>query len=198
MTRKQQAKSMGAKASNSQDGDDRGMHPIGKHVNALRATAAGALPALVRAGRWLLFPPLPIALVITVLGIGLLAATFPTGANEANSPLAYAGYASSFWTLAIWCARLARANPAASALELARSLPVLGRIVDDSKHRLGITTAASVGIDIVYTASNAVVAVANGSMWFTTLAARRTRRSRNARRTRQRDRHVVWQVPGAT
>lgn len=171
MTRKQQAKSMGAKASDSQDGDNRSTNPGSRRVNALRATAANALPALARAGRWLLFPPFPIALVITVLGIGLLAATFLTGANDINSPLAYAGYVSSFWTLVIWCARLVRANPAGGALDLARSFPVLSRIVDDGKHRLGMATAASVGIDIVYTASNAIAAVSNGSMWFTTLAA---------------------------
>lgn len=121
-----------------------------------------------RGGTWLLFPPLPVTLLATIGGLSLLAWSF--AGNGLPDALRNLSYALSFWALVIWIARIVRSNPATGVFEAARGNKHLARIINDRHHRLGLTTTLSFGIDVLWTASNAIAAIAQASAWFTTLA----------------------------
>lgn len=122
-----------------------------------------------RCGLWLLFPPLAVALAVTVIGFALLIGAF--AGLGVPSPLVYLSYTLSSWALVIWVARIVRANPAASVLNAAQQNEHLARAINDERHRLGITTGASFGVDVLWTAGNALAALMQNSLWFGTLAA---------------------------
>lgn len=141
-----------------------------ERMTRTRARFADAANTLKRVGRWLLFPPLPVAITATVGGGALLAWAFQ-GAARKGSAAAYASYVLTAWALVFWCARLVRANPLSAVATAAQRNPLSRRLFSDGRLRLGVSTAASFDIDVIYTASNAISAHARGSLWFGTLAA---------------------------
>lgn len=152
--------------------DDRCKREARTHERTARARAQRDKAALIlkRVGRWLLFPPPPVAITATVGGGALLAWALQ-GAARKDSAAAYASYVLTTWALVFWCARLMRANPLSAVATAAQRNPLSRRLFSDGRLRLGVSTAASFGIDVIYTASNAISAHARGSLWFGTLAA---------------------------
>lgn len=116
------------------------------------------------------FPPAPLAATVVLGGFSLLAWTFLIDRSQ-NEPAAYCSYALSFWALVIVCAAVARRNPLRALRGAAEGNERANRIMTDTRHRLGLTTAASFGIDVIWALGNAVSGVQSGSFWFITLAA---------------------------
>lgn len=117
----------------------------------------------------MLVPPLRAALVLTVAAAVLLAVVFSQGLKR--SAVGYASYVLSAWMLVSWIVRAVWAFPTERVSALLHRNQRVARIVDDSHHRMGLTTAASSALEFVWVATNAVSAVRTGSAWFATLAA---------------------------
>lgn len=117
------------------------------------------------------FPPLPIALAGTAAAVAGLAWVFTGDVGRQGTPIAYVTYPLSAWALVIWCARVGHAIPTDTVRRAVHANPIAHRIATDRHLRLGITTAASFALDVLWTASNALAAITQQSAWFVTLAS---------------------------
>ncbi len=133
-------------------------------------TARRAIGALSRIGRALAVPPLGAATASALVSAVLLIWTFTGGPDRTGHPVAYLSYLLSAYALVVWCIRIARAKPVRRVGDALRANRHAARLLDDAHHRLGVSTALSFGVDLIWTLGNAYAAATQRSMWFCTLA----------------------------
>ncbi|MBQ8515199.1 MAG: hypothetical protein IJ496_07360 [Ruminococcus sp.] len=119
----------------------------------------------------LLYPPVWVMLVLTVICTTALIYTFLRGHD--THPAAYVTYVLSFYTLSVIVLVCIRIVPGyyRSAKKKVYDHPVGGRFMTDMPFRTHVTLYCSLGINLLYAAMNLFSGIWYRSVWFTTLAA---------------------------
>lgn len=113
-----------------------------------------------------LFPGVPVRILAVVAGAVLLAYAFL--AAEEEDPVRYAAYVLSAYALAVLCANLVPAFKKGRAL--ADQNPWIHRYRKDLPFKLRISLFASLGVNLLYAAVNAVSGLYYRSAWYGSLA----------------------------
>lgn len=124
-----------------------------------------------KVGQKLLFPPLWLMIVLTVISAVSLAAVFVKGWDTA--PVAYGVYVLSFYTLVVLCAACAKVFPAyyRSIKEKIYTNRFGNRYMTDVAFKTHVSLYRSLVINLLYVATNLFSGILYGSVWFITLAA---------------------------
>lgn len=117
----------------------------------------------------LLYPPLWIILVLTVVCTVALVAVFLKGWSE--YPLAAAVYAPSFYTLTVIVLACIKTFPQyyKSAKQSVLDHPVGGRFMTDMPFRTHVSLYCSLAVNLLYAAVNLFSGIWYWSVWFITL-----------------------------
>lgn len=121
-------------------------------------------------GKKLLFPPIWLMVVLTVLSAVALVLVFVKGLEE--SPMAYGVYVLSFYTLSVVCVFFAMVLPKRYK-EIRQKIydhPLGNRYMTDVVFRTHMSLYLSLGINLLYVGVNVLSFVLNRSMWFVVLA----------------------------
>lgn len=121
-------------------------------------------------GKKLLFPPIWLMVVLTVLSAVALVLVFVKGLEE--SPMAYGVYVLSFYTLSVVCVFFAMVLPKRYK-EIRQKIydhPLGNRYMTDVVFRTHMSLYLSLGINLLYVGVNVLSLVLNRSMWFVVLA----------------------------
>lgn len=121
-------------------------------------------------GKKLLDPPVRVMLVLTVICTAALVYTFLRG-HDAH-PAAYVTYVLSFYTLSVIVLACIRTLPQyyKKAKKKIYDHPVGGRFMTDLSFRMHVTLYCSLGINLLYVATNLLSGIWYHSVWFITLA----------------------------
>lgn len=123
-----------------------------------------------RMGKSLLYPPIWVMLILSVISAGGLAAVFIKGWN--TSAVAYIVYVVSFYTLTVLCIFFAAVLPKRYK-EIKRRIydhPIGGKYMTDAAFRTHVSLYMSLGINLLYVGVNVFSFVLYRSMWFIVLA----------------------------
>lgn len=117
-------------------------------------------------GKKLLFPPLWLILVLTVISAVALAAVFVKGWD--TSPVAYAVYVVSFYTLTVLCLACWKTIPGYYRSIKGRLYEnqYANRYLTDAAFKTHVSLYTSLAINLLYVATNAVSAVIYSTAWF--------------------------------
>jgi len=121
-------------------------------------------------GKKLLFPPVWLMLILTVISAAALVMVFVNGWEK--SPVAYAAYVVSFYTLcvvALWCAMVLPKRYRNIKQKIYGS-PLGNRYMTDRAFRARISLHISLGINVMYVAMHLISWYLNRSWWFVVLA----------------------------
>ena len=121
-------------------------------------------------GKKLLFPPLWVQILLTILSAAALIAVFVNGWE--TQPLAYAAYMLAFYTLSVVTVFCAMVLPKQYRQIKARVLqiPLANRYATDHYFRTEVSLYASLCVNLLYAAMNILSFVLYKSWWFACLA----------------------------
>lgn len=121
-------------------------------------------------GKKLLFPPVWLMAILTVLSAAALTFVFVRGLEE--SPVAYATYVVAFYTLSVVCVFCARVLPKRykEIKQRIYSTPLGNRYMTDAAFRTHVSLNTSLGINLLYVGVNVLSFVLYSSSWFIVLA----------------------------
>jgi len=119
----------------------------------------------------LLFPPLWLILLLTVLSAAALITVFICGLTE--SAVGYAVYVISFYTLCVLCIFLYQVLPGHYRAVKARihASPLGHRYLTDAAFKTHVSLYAALGVNLLYVAVNILSWWLYDSMWFVILGA---------------------------
>ena len=114
----------------------------------------------------LLFPPLWLILILTVLSAAALIAVFVKGWD--TSPVAYAVYVIAFYTLTVLCLACWKTIPGyyKSVKGKVYANEYANRYLTDAAFKTHVSLYISLAINLMYVATNAVSAVTYSTAWF--------------------------------
>lgn len=115
----------------------------------------------------LLFPPVPLVLLLTLVSAAGLIWVFVGGLS--GSVISYVIYCLSFYSLTVFCLTLPRGYRKAKGK--AYENPYGNRYLTDPVFRTQVSLYLSMGVNAFYVAVNGVHGVLSRSSWFITLAA---------------------------
>lgn len=117
-------------------------------------------------GRRLLFPPVWLILLLTVLSAAVLIYVFINNLNE--TALSYAAYIAAFYTLVAVCAFLARTLPGRyrQAKQAVYGNPLGNRYLTDVEFKNRVSLYCSLAVNLLYAGMNGVSAFLYHSAWF--------------------------------
>lgn len=121
-------------------------------------------------GKHLLFPPIWVMIVLTILSTAALILIFVNKMSE--SPIAYVAYIVSFYTLVVICAFVGTVFPKRykKIKQKIYDHPVGNRYMTDAAFRTHISLYATLGVNLLYAGVNIVSFVLFRSVWFLVLA----------------------------
>lgn len=117
-------------------------------------------------GAKLLFPPLPVLLLLLPVAAGGLIWTF-IGENDGN-PMEIGAYALAFYTLMVWCARIPELFRRGRHFK--EQNPYARRWLSDTRLRMNVVLLGSFVWNAAYAALQLGMGVAHRSAWFYALA----------------------------
>lgn len=122
-------------------------------------------------GKKLLYPPLWLMIILTVLSTASLVAVFVKGWD--TSPIAYAVYVIAFYTLSVITIACIKVFPGyyRSAKQKVYDNKFGNRYMTDVAYRTHFSLYLSLGINLLYVAVNLFTGILYGSVWSITLAA---------------------------
>lgn len=126
---------------------------------------------ILHALRRALTPPAGALAALVAVSAAGLAWTFLGAAANQKSPVAYASYVLSAYTLVAACASAAAARPLDRLRAALPKNPLVSRLVTDADFRAKLSFAASSVLRVIWTVFNAVMGVRLRSAWYVTLAA---------------------------
>lgn len=119
----------------------------------------------------LICPPVWLIILLTVISAAALTAVFMKGLDE--SPIAYAVYVLSFYSLSVLCVFLAAVLPKRyrTVKKLIYDHPIGNRYMTDAAFKTHISLYGSLTVNLLYAATNLFSGVYYGTAWSITLAA---------------------------
>lgn len=122
-------------------------------------------------GKQLLFPPIWLIAMLTVVSAVLLAAVFMKGLE--TSPIAYVSYVISFYTLSVITVVRIRILPKyyKNIKNKVYGTELGNRYMNDDTFKTQVSLYVSLTINLLYVATNLVSGICYGSVWFITIAA---------------------------
>jgi len=119
---------------------------------------------------FLLYPPIWLMAILTVISAAALTAVFVKGLEE--SVIAYVSYAVSFYTLTVICIFCSKVLPKRyrSVRHKIYTNPIGNRYMTDAAFKTHVWLYISLGINLLFVAVNLIPGFLFGSLWFITLA----------------------------
>ena len=123
-----------------------------------------------RVGTKLLFPPLWVILLLTVVSAAALVTVFVKGWD--TSPVAYISYVLAFYTLCVLCVFGWKTLPGywKRGKERLYANQLANRYLTDAEFKTRVSLYRSLAINLLYVAVNAVSAVVFRTRWFALFA----------------------------
>lgn len=121
-------------------------------------------------GKKLIYPPVWLMSVLTVVSAAALAVVFVRGIEK--TPVSYAVYVLAFYTLSVLCVFFSTVLPGRYK-EIKQKIyehPVGNRYMTDAAFRIHVSLYLSLGVNLLYVGVNVFSFVLYGSMWFIVLS----------------------------
>lgn len=121
-------------------------------------------------GKHLLFPPIWVIIVLTIISTAALILIFVNKMSE--SPIAYVAYVVSFYALVVLCAYFWKVFPKRYK-EIKQKIydhPIGNRYMTDAAFRTHISLYAALGVNLLYVGVNILSYFLYHSVWFIVLA----------------------------
>lgn len=121
-------------------------------------------------GKRLLFPPVWMQILLTVISAAALIAVFVN--DWTTSPLTYFVYMLAFYTLSVVTIFLVMVLPKQyrRIRQKMQDIPIVNRYMTDHYFRTEVSLYASLGVNLLYAAVNILSFILYGSWWFLCLA----------------------------
>lgn len=122
-------------------------------------------------GKKLIYPPIWVVLILTVLSAAALIAVFAKGLDK--SPVSYVVYVFSFYTLTVLCVLCVKVLPKRyrKIKQKVYDNPMGNRYLTDAEFKTHVSLYGSLAVNLLYAATNLISGIWYVSAWSVTLAA---------------------------